>query len=240
VDRPGCGLSEPPSEIPDATTLSQYVEQLTEDLLDAASLPRAVLVGSSFGGYSALRSAAALPDRIQGVFLAGCPPFIPGWNQIPYFTMLRAPVLGRLMVRMPASSGTVRMALRQMGQARALRDKAIPSAMLDWERAWQNHTDTLRNDAAMIRRCGSFTGGFDPRVELGSEDLSRVGVPVHVLVGTADPIGGEAVGRRLTDLLPLASLEVWEGAGHLPWLDDPERLARTVQEFTRSAAPLKG
>ncbi len=231
VDRPGCGLSAAPRNIPDASTLPAYVAQLTADLLDELGIARASLVGSSLGGYSALRSALALTSRVRGVFLAGCPPFVPGWTQIPFFTLLRAPVLGQLMVRMPATAAGVRMGLMQMGHAQALRAGTIPPAMLAWERVWQGHTATLRNDARMIRGCGTFLGGFAPHLDLRPDDLARVKAPVHLLVGTADPIGAEETGQRLVDLLPTASLEVLDGAGHLPWLDEPQRVARSVRSF---------
>jgi pimeloyl-ACP methyl ester carboxylesterase len=231
VDRPGCGLSEAPTQIPDPTTLPMYVEQLTEDVLDALDLTEATLVGSSLGGYSALRSAAALPDRVRRVFLAGCPPFVPGWTQIPFFTMLRVPLLGRLLPYLPATSATVRIGLRQMGQTRSLIEGEIPVAMLDWELAWQRHTNTLRNDARMIRRCGTLAGGFDRRLDLSPEDLDQIHTPVHILIGSSDPIGGADVGRDLERLIPNATLEIWDGAGHLPWLDDPSKLARSVRSF---------
>lgn len=231
IDRPGCGLSEAPKRIPDPTSLPTYVEQLTEDVLDALGLNVATLVGSSLGGYSALRSAAALPDRVRGVFLAGCPPFVPGWTQISFFTMLRLPLLGRLLPHLPATSASVGMGLRQMGQTRALVQGDIPTAMLDWERAWQRHTHTLRNDARMIRRCGTFRGGFDRRLDLRPEDLDQIEKPVHILIGSADPIGGAEVGRDLERVIPNATLEVWDGAGHLPWLDDPTNLASSVRSF---------
>jgi pimeloyl-ACP methyl ester carboxylesterase len=87
------------------------------------------------------------------------------------------------------------------------------------------------NDAAMIRRCGSWRTGFDPSLDLDAATLARVTAPVHVLVGTDDPVGGRDVGRRLASLLPAASLEVWDGAGHLPWYDDPARFAASFAAF---------
>ncbi len=232
VDRPGCGLSEPPPHTPTSTTLPDYLETLTGDVLDALALDRATIVGSSLGGSAALRSAAALPHRVRGVFLAGCPPFVPGWTQIPFFTLLRTPVLGWAMVRLPATRASVRVGLRQMGHSKALRQDAIPGAMLDWERAWQRDTDTLRNDASMIRQCGTRRGGFDPSLDLAPADLGRVRVPVHLLVGSDDPIGATEVGGQLTSVLPQGTLEVWEGAGHLPWLEDPARFAHSLQTFS--------
>ena len=228
LDRPGCGLSSPPPVVPDHTTLPGYVEQLTADVLDALGLADATLVGSSFGGYSALRSARALPDRVRSVYLAGCPPFVPGWTAPPFFTVLRAPVLGRLVLGLPPTAATVRMGLRQLGQRRALTAGRIPAPMLDWELAWQRDTDTMRRDAAMIRACGTFLGGFDDSLDLSAEELAEVTVPVHVLVGTDDPVGGAEVAERLAEMLPQSSVEVWDGVGHLPWLDDPGRVAESL------------
>ncbi len=228
LDRPGCGLSSPPSVTPDHTVLPRYVEQLTADVLDALGLTEATLVGSSFGGYSALRSARALPDRVRSVYLAGCPPFVPGWTAPRFFTVLRAPVLGRLVPRLPPTAATARMGLRQLGQRRALTEGRISPPMLEWELAWQRDTDTMRHDAAMIRACGTFLGGFDDTLDLSADELAEVTVPVHVLVGTDDPVGGADVAERLAAALPRGSMEVWDGAGHLPWLDDPARLANSL------------
>lgn len=228
LDRPGCGLSSMLPSVPDHTALPRYVERLTADVLDALGLETVTLVGSSLGGYSALRSARALPDRVRSVYLAGCPPFVPGWKQPSYFTLLRAPLLGRLMLRLPATASSVKFALRQYGHEESLQAGRIPQSMLDWELAWQRHTSTLRNDATMIRACGSLLGGFDESLELGADELAGITVPVHVLVGTDDPVGGVGVADGLAGLLPQATVEVWEGAGHLPWLDDPGRFAKSV------------
>ena len=100
--------------------------------------------------------------------------------------------------------------------------------MLEWELAWQRDTDTMRHDAAMIRACGTFLGGFDDTLDLSADELAEVTVPVHVLVGTDDPVGGADVAERLAAALPRGSMEVWDGAGHLPWLDDPARLANSL------------
>jgi pimeloyl-ACP methyl ester carboxylesterase len=231
LDRPGCGLSTPPQRVPDAETLPTYVERLTLEVLDALGISHAAVVGSSLGGYSALRSAMAAPDRVRAVYLAGYPPFVPGWTQIPFFTLLRAPVLGRVLVSLPATAASARLGLRQMGEAQALRSGTIPSALLEWNVAWQRDTDTMRNDARMIRACGSFRLGFDSSLDLTPAQLARVVVPVHVLVGSADVIGGAAVGAALAETLPEAELEVWEGAGHLPWLGDADAMARSLHQF---------
>lgn len=230
LDRPGTGLSDPLPFVPDATTLRGYVEQLTVDVLDALRLERASLVGSSLGGYSALCSAARHPDRVDRVVVAGCPPFVPGWEQPSFARLLRTPILGELLLAAPPTRASARLSLRQLGHGRSLAAGRIPAAMLAWTQAWQRDTDTLRNDAAMIRACGVRGRRFDPALDLGPDDLAEVKAPCLLLAGTDDPVGDDGVMRSLAGLLPDATLDVWEGAGHLPWLDDPERAATATTD----------
>jgi 2-hydroxy-6-oxonona-2,4-dienedioate hydrolase len=68
VDRPGCGLSEPlPNTLDDPVRLGTYGDALIVDVLDALGLDHAHVVATSFGGYFALRAAAAHPDRVDRV-----------------------------------------------------------------------------------------------------------------------------------------------------------------------------
>jgi pimeloyl-ACP methyl ester carboxylesterase len=234
LDRPGTGLSDPPSRIPDVATLAGYVSDLTADVLDGLEIDRAVLVGCSFGGYSALRSAAALPDRVRGVYLAGCPAFVPGWKAPRFFTVLRTPVVGNVVLSLPATRPSALFSLRELGHRRSLTSGRIPPALIDWVHAWQRHTDTMKNDAAMIRPMGTWPGGFDPSLDLDEETLGSIEAPCHVLVGTDDPVGAEDEAEQLAALLTDATVEVWPEAGHLPWYDDPARFAASLAEFRTS------
>jgi 2-hydroxy-6-oxonona-2,4-dienedioate hydrolase len=231
VDRPGCGLSEPPRSLPDRSTLPAYVADLAADVLDALELERAGLVGCSFGGYASLRAAMAHPDRVASVVLTGCPAFVPGWTPPSFAGVLRTPLVGRLLLAAPPTKASVRFSLRQFGHRRSLDSQRIPAAMLDWIRAWQRDTDTMRNDARMILACGRWPGGFDPGLDLTPEELGAVRAPCLIVSGADDPVGGAEVTGRLASLLPDALIDVWDGAGHLPWLDDPRRGAAAVSGF---------
>src|SRR5688500_3300962 len=66
VDRPGCGLSDAlVTGFADVERLGAFGDALIVDILDALELDRAHVVATSFGGYIALRAAAAHPDRID-------------------------------------------------------------------------------------------------------------------------------------------------------------------------------
>jgi pimeloyl-ACP methyl ester carboxylesterase len=229
LDRPGCGRSEPPAAVPDNRTVARYVADLTAQVLDGLGLDRVVVVGSSFGGFSALRSALAHPRRVAGIVLAGCPAFVPGWTAPAFFSLLRTPMLGRLLLALPASAGSVRMSLRQMGHSSSLASGRISAPMLEWMRAWGRDTPTMRNDAAMIVACGTWRRGFDPALDLAAEELARIDVPVSLRFGASDPVGGCQIAERLGAALPNAAVDCLPDAGHLPWLDDPAWLAAGIR-----------
>ena len=231
LDRPGTGLSPALPRPPDATTLPGYAATLCEDVLDGLSLPSATRVGSSFGGYCTLRGAIALGDRVERLVLAGCPAFIPGWKAPGFASLLRIPVVGRVLLRLPATKSAARSGLRDMGHGELLESGRLPGPMEDWTWAWQRYTDTVRNDGAMIRACGTWRGGFDPALDLRPEELAGVVAPTLAIAGTADPVGDDAVVGALAQHIPDLQVEVMQGAGHLPWLDDPARVARVVEAF---------
>ena len=68
LDRPGTGLSEALAHPVDPATLGEMSDVLVADVLDPLDVASAHVVASSFGGYMALRSAAATPDRVERMF----------------------------------------------------------------------------------------------------------------------------------------------------------------------------
>ncbi len=84
-----------------------------------------------------------------------------------------------------------------------------------------------RNDEA----AGQFyaEGAFDPaRVR---EQLKTLDVPTLLLAGELDVSLPPGRAREYADLFPRARFVVQPGAGHYPWLDDPEVFAAAVQRI---------
>lgn len=86
----------------------------------------------------------------------------------------------------------------------------------------------MRHDGATIGSAGSMVRGFSPAWTIPAELLAAVRTPTHFVWGGADTFGGPDVGHATVDAMPAATLEVWADAGHLPWLDDPDRAAAVV------------
>jgi proline iminopeptidase len=72
-------------------------------------------------------------------------------------------------------------------------------------------------------------GAFDPAATRAA--LAGFGSPVLVVGGRLDLQRPPAVTEEFAGLFPNAALVVLPGAGHFPWLDDPELFVSAVTEF---------
>jgi 2-hydroxy-6-oxonona-2,4-dienedioate hydrolase len=237
VDRPGTGLSDTLDL--DRKGLDAFVRQFVAEVLDGLGVDRADLVGSSFGGYIALQSALATPERVGRIVQMGAPPMIPG-GTVPLFMRLMAiPGLHRLVAALPPSAKQSISTFRQIGHGASIDAGRIPKAFMDWYLALLRYTPTMRSDLGIIS--GAMTRrGFDPSYDLTAQELASISAPTYFLWGENEPFGSEEVGRALVKAMPRAELELLPGAGHLPWLDDPDHAATVVARFLAREDALPG
>lgn len=231
LDRPGTGLSGPLPQPLSVYDLDTYAEHLATDVLDGLGVERAHLVGSSFGGMVALRSAAAHPDRFERMVQMACPAFAPGMQAPPFVRVLGTP-LRHVLARLPQDVRAHRMILRQIGHGHSLDAGLMPQAFEDWYFALMDLTPTAGNEQRMMAEAASWRG-FDPSLEFSGDQLAAVTVPTHFIWGEDDAFGGREVGDRTIAAIPDATVEYWPRAGHLPWLDDPTRAAKVVTNHLR-------
>ncbi len=71
VDLPGCGFADPFDYR--GVDLAQHQTDFVASVLDALGLDRAALAGASLGGWFALRSALAHPERVSALALVTAP-----------------------------------------------------------------------------------------------------------------------------------------------------------------------
>lgn len=231
LDRPGTGLSDPLPRPLSVRDLDTYAEALATDVLDALGIGRAHLVGSSFGGMIALRSAAAHPERFGRMVQMACPAFAPGMLAPPFVRLLGTP-LRHVIARLPQHVRAHRSILRQIGHGHSLDTGAIPQAFEDWYFALMDLTDTAANEQAMMAEAATWRG-FDPSLELTEAQLAAVTTPTHFIWGEEDAFGGREVGDRTVAAMPEATIEYWPRSGHLPWLDDPVGAGKVVTNVLR-------
>jgi 2-hydroxy-6-oxonona-2,4-dienedioate hydrolase len=231
LDRPGTGLSDALATPLTLAAAPAYADALVVDVLDALELDRADVVASSFGGYVALRSAAAHPERFRRMVQMACPAMVPGMLTPPFMRAFGFAPVRWLLGVLPPSARAVRSIFRQIGHGSSLDANRIDPALFDWYLALRRHTDTFPNEMAMIASGVSPLHGFDSALTLGVEVLEAVTTPIYFLWGTDDTFGGQDVAERLVSLLPDAELEMLPDAGHLPWLDAPAYTASRTANF---------
>lgn len=237
LDRPGWGLSEPVEY--GAGGLADLAVAVTRGVLDALGIGRAPLVGASIGGLWAMRAAAALPERVERVALLGAAPLVDEVVPPVFIRLLRTP-LGALVVRLRATPGMLDKQLRGLGHGPSLDAGRMPPGFAPWRVSFDNDTDSMRHERDLVKAVLGGSG-WKPGSVLGDDDLRRVSAPVLMVLGDGDSIGSPEVFRAMLGRLGGRDgrLEVLDGAGHLPWLDHPDRVAALVAHFLGATEPLE-
>ncbi|MEU3852825.1 alpha/beta hydrolase [Streptomyces sp. NPDC029554] len=224
LDLRGTGDSEVPAD-PSTYRCDRLVDDV-EALRVRLGLERMDLLGHSAGGSLALLYAARYPQRIARLALVTATPWALGW---------------------PATADDRRTAARLRGAEPWFADAFEAfEAWLDgsgdfdpvfvpffhgrWDdtaRAHAAREEAETNDEAADTYGGD--GAWDP--EATRDALTRLTAPVLVLAGGADGGPSPALARRTAGVFPHAECVVQPGAGHYPWLDDPEWFTRRVSAF---------
>lgn len=197
----------------------------TLDLLVAAGIERAGIVGTSRGGLIAMALAAARPGAVAGVVLNDIGPEISGTG----------------LARIKSYVGSIPEQPDWRSAARFLRRMAGDAFPGRNEEAWLTQARKI-----FVERDGRIVPDFDPGLArtLDSVDLTRplptlwhqfdalAGVPVLVLRGTNSDVLTADAARRMAAHHPDCTLVEVPFAGHAPLLVDDASL-RTVAEFFR-------
>jgi pimeloyl-ACP methyl ester carboxylesterase len=227
LDRPGFGLSS-------AIDYSRHefesaVAELLNGALDALGVDRAHVVGASIGNVPALRLATQHPSRVGRIVLLGGSPLVPDVRVPPVIRLLASP-LGVLLVRLSGKQKMVRNQLRGIGHGPSLDAGRIPDEFIEWRATLSRETDSMRSERDLVRSIVKARA-FRPGLTLEDAELAAIRQPTLLVYGTADPVGTVDVWRRVAGLLARGELSLVGGAGHVPWLDDPTRVAIDVRRF---------
>lgn len=223
-DMPGSGFSDCPIGL-DAR-LAAAAQRLSR-FLDAVEVARCDLIGSSYGGTTALRLAALQPSRIQALVLVS--PANP-WSRIgrKRLAALGLPGVGLLF---PPVSRRVRF-LHGYFVRRMYGDPARVTA------------ETLHSYSLPLARQGVFehavkiaqNWGSDMR-ELRREMPNAADVPTLVLWGSKDRLVDPTSAEMIAGNFRCAETRVIAGAGHLPYEEVPEQFCKPVLEFLNIHSP---
>lgn len=230
VDLPGFGKSDKP---PIEYTIEFFVRVL-RDFMVAHGLDRVALMGVSLGGRIAVGFALEYPSRVSRLVLVdalgvGVP------RRVLAYSVLLARGIGEL-----ALSGTAR-ALRQM-------NPRLIRRLWRWHLARPGPVDHLMSDdridhhremlgtpayrAAYLSALRSVAGMRRMRDGILVEDrLGGLSMPTLLVWGRHDHVFPPSHAEEAAKRIPNVDLEIFEGSGHTPQMEEPDRFNRLVEEF---------
>ena len=175
---------------------------------DTLGIQRPIVLGHSMGGFVAMLYAARHPGHAGALILQS--------------TSARFD-LDRLVegFRRHAGDEVAELARRDYG--------GDPVTDEEWARvfaAFGPHVPSTEELARRIRNPKLGTTGMELLRRLDVVDqLARITCPTLVCVGDLDAVTPVGASQEIVGALPpgLGTLEVIEGAGHFPWLDNPDR-----------------
>jgi pimeloyl-ACP methyl ester carboxylesterase len=214
-DHPGFGQADKPAGFD--YTVQGYAAHLGR-CLDALGVTRAHLVLHDFGGPWGLAWAATHPDAFASATLINIG-ILPGYHWHYLARIWRTPVLGELFNATTTKTG-FGLLLRH-GNPRGLAQPFVDRMNADLDRG------TKRAILALYRATDDPAGAS---VRLGAA-LRPLDRPTLVIWGRRDPYLPVALAERQHEAFPSARVEILDGSGHWPFMDDPERTERLVLEF---------
>jgi pimeloyl-ACP methyl ester carboxylesterase len=204
---------------------------VVRDLLGALGEERGTLVGHSLGGGVALQFAYQFPERCERLVLVSSGGL--GRELHPLLRAAAIPgaemVLPWLCVAGRRSVGTVAHALGRLG----LRASA------DLEEIWRNFVSLEEPDArhAFIHTVRGIIDLGGQRVSAADRLYLAAELPTLIVWGERDPLIPATHARDAHARIDGSRLEIFPGAGHFPYRDDPERFASILRDFVQTTTP---
>lgn len=202
------------------------------DLLDRLDIDRTTLVGHSLGGGISLEFCYLFPERVERLVLVGT-----GGLGREVSPVLRSATLPLAELVLPVlASPVVRGGAQSFGRLMA---RLGVKSSHDIDQAWQGFTSL--SDAESRR---AFLATTRAVMDPGGQSVSArdfladlAGIPTLVVWGTRDMVIPAQHAERARELIPGARIELFEGAGHFPHLEEPDRFAAVLNDFVASTRP---
>jgi 3-oxoadipate enol-lactonase len=211
-DQRGVGASPP---FPGAFTTAELGDDAVA-VLDGLAIERAAVLGASFGGMVAQQVAIRHPDRVSALLLAATGPG------------------SAHLVREPDPAATA--ALLGRGARTPADAYRIACTVLYSLRFQEEHPDFIERQVRDRAGRPVAARAFQAQLEASRahdvwEELPSIAAPTLVLHGSEDQVMPLPNARLLADRIPGATLEVFDGAGHLFFHEQPQRTAESVAAF---------
>ncbi len=214
IDLKGFGRSNKPET-------GYSCQELADDIrkfMDDSGLPRAVLIGHSFGSLVLQHFAATYPERVRALVLcnaqaAALPP-----KGLSPLVEERLKGYGSLEDNRKVFSANMHRYFDAANVSRADIDRFIGIGL-------QAGTAALR---------GALVANYTTPA-IAVEDLAAVRAPVLIIVATHDPFGTFDQAVAMSDSFPVSRIAVIEHCGHNPMWERPAEFMQVLTSFLENS-----
>jgi pimeloyl-ACP methyl ester carboxylesterase len=202
------------------------------DLVLSLELGPATVVGHSLGGGVAMQFSYQFPDRVQRLALVSS-----GGLGRRVNGLLRAATFPGSELVLPVLAGRhVLNAGRAVGRALAKARVPLGNDVIEMARGHASLGDPQSRTAFVhTLRASVDVGG--QRVQAIDRLYLAAELPLLIVWGSRDRIIPADHGRRAHELVPGSRFELFERAGHFPFLDEPRRFVATIEDWIATTEP---
>ena len=198
------------------------------DLLDRLEIDRITLVGHSFGGGIAMQFCYLFPERVEHLVLVASGEL--GRAVSPLLRATTVPGAGWILPVI--ASGWVRGRVETVGRALTSRGWRASS---DTTEIWRGFTSLADADSrrAFLATTRSVIDPGGQTVTAHDHLPMAIEVPTLIVWGTRDRMIPARHATTAHEVISDSRVVLFEGAGHFPHLDQPERFAQLLSDFIR-------
>lgn len=216
LDLPGHGLSgvDASGDYSNARTVKLFNSFLMQLELDDVTV-----IGNSLGGLVAWRAALDNNEAIEKLVLISPGGFsINGVTETP----VDVPMMVKFYLTKAPSAGVKQGTTALFGDSSKLTEARL-SVIEDMMKQ-------PGNGDAFVARAEQFT------LPAPENDLQKVSAQTLIIWGDKDIMVPPEHGPKFAELIPNASLKIYEGAGHVPQEEVPAKLAADIRDFLNDKA----
>jgi pimeloyl-ACP methyl ester carboxylesterase len=228
ADLPGHGRSEKARA---DYSLGGFASTL-RDLLDALGHERVTIVGQSLGGGIAMQFAYQYPERCERIVLVSSG----GLGNEVHLLLRALSFPGSEYVLALGCAAPVRDLGAKVVGGMARVGLRLAPAVDEMLRAYGSLADGPTRQA-FVSTLRSVVDVAGQRVSARDRLYLAAAMPTLIVWGDDDRIIPVAHAFAAHDAMPGSRLEIFEGVGHFPHCERPDRFASVLADFVRSTAP---
>jgi len=234
LDLPGFGSSDAPS----GSYRPGWLAGSVRAFMDQIGIERAIVVGNSLGGLTAIYVAAMWPERVEA--LIGVSPALPNEGGRPSAKMVASflapavPLVGELLYRRYVSRPAETVVQEGLERNCADPSRVTPETRAALIKDVESRRGRRDHARAVVRANRAMMWALSGRREQTWAVLSSIRVPTLFIWGDKDRLIPPSVGEQAVKKLPGSQLIVIDDCGHNAQMECPEEFAASVIAFAKS------